>query len=384
MKLALFTDTYPPQVNGVAKTLKRLVHHLEKRNIPHIVFAPDSNQEELYADNIHRFISMSFFLYPECRIALPNLLKIKKQLHHFKPDLLHIATPFNLGLSGLTYGKKQQIPMVASYHTHFDHYLHYYHLEWFSNLLWRYMEWFHQPFSKIYVPSTETKEHLEKRNFANLALWRRGVDSELFHPLRSSSGFRDRYQLKRNYLFLFVGRLAPEKSLDVLQKIITQMPDELNREVDWLIVGEGPLRGALEQDMPSNVTFTGYLQGEELAQAYAASHLFVFPSTTETFGNVALEALSSGTPAVVANKGGVTEIVTHKKTGMIAEANNHDDFIQHILTLVNKPSLLKEMGLNTRQYALSQSWDTIFDNLLASYEEVIARKVLQTKYQKAL
>jgi glycosyltransferase involved in cell wall biosynthesis len=382
MKLALFTDTYPPQVNGVAKTLKRLVHHLEKRNIPHLVFAPDSHQEELYADNIHRFVSMSFFLYPECRIALPNLLKIKKQLQQFKPDLLHIATPFNLGLSGLTYGKKQQIPMVASYHTHFDHYLKYYHLELFSNLLWRYMKWFHQPFSKIYVPSTETKEHLEHRNFTNIDLWRRGVDSELFHPFQSSNELRYRYQLKRKYLFLFVGRLAPEKNLDILKKIITQMPHELNQESDWLVVGEGPLRETLQQEMTNNVTFTGYLQGEQLAQAYAAADLFVFPSTTETFGNVALEALSSGTPAVVANKGGVTEIVTHKQTGMIAKANNHDDFIEHILTLIHKPSLLKEMRFNARQYALSQSWHTIFDNLLASYEEVIYHN--HTNYFRAL
>src|SRR5690606_36062150 len=149
MKIAIFTDTYYPEVNGVARTLKRFTDYLEEQAIDVKVFAPMSDSNEYVSNHIHRFKSLSFFLYPECRLAFPKMHQIRDELEKFSPDLIHVATPFNLGFCGSYYAKKLNIPLVGSYHTDFDFYLKYYDLQFLSNPLWSYMKWFHRPFQKI-------------------------------------------------------------------------------------------------------------------------------------------------------------------------------------------------------------------------------------------
>ena len=148
MRIAIFSDTYVPEVNGVAKTLSKYTHYLEERGIEYQLFIPKSQSLVPAVPHVQRFKSLPFILYPDCRLALPNPVYIKQTLQEFRPDLIHIATPFNLGLQGLHYGKKLQIPMVASYHTHFDDYLNYYHLQFMKNWIWKYMEWFHRQWRK--------------------------------------------------------------------------------------------------------------------------------------------------------------------------------------------------------------------------------------------
>ncbi|WP_338035664.1 glycosyltransferase family 1 protein [Halalkalibacterium halodurans] len=372
MRIALFTDTYIPQVNGVARTMKRLVDHLEKRQVEYALYMPETIEKlDRFESNIHTFASLPFFLYPECRIALPNVFKLRQQLTSFQPDLLHIATPFNVGLSGLQHGKKYGIPMVGSYHTHFDHYLHYYKLQFMSAWLWKYVKWFHQPFERTFVPSVETMRHLQKHGFQRLALWTRGVDCERFHPKQRHRSYASNLLPKDKAVLLYVGRLAPEKDLATLVAIMAQLPQELNEKIQWMIVGDGPSLPEMKKQCPTNVTFTGYLKGEELAAAYASADLFVFPSATETFGNVVLESFASGTPAIVADRGGVTEIVEHGKSGMICKAGDVHSFIQAIEHLLMNRSKRAEMGYEARQYALTQSWERIFDDLLEQYEQVI-------------
>lgn len=183
MRIALFTDTYEPDVNGVARTLARWVKYLEARNIPCKVYAPDHNRMEHVRENmVERFFSIPFMLYPECRLAVPNPVSVRKSLLRFNPTLIHVATPFNMGLFGLRLAKKHDIPLVASYHTHFDRYLSYYRLQWMEPMLWRYMHWFHQDCRKIFVPSRSTLRHLRKKGFENLEVWGRGVDTKRFRP----------------------------------------------------------------------------------------------------------------------------------------------------------------------------------------------------------
>ena len=148
---------------------------------------------EYVTDHIHRFESLSFFLYPECRLALPNLLQIKAELQDFSPDIIHVATPFNMGLCGVYYAKKLNIPLVGSYHTDFDQYLKYYDLQFFSKWVWKYMNWFHSPFQKLFVPSKETLQQLNGRNFKNLEIWPRGVDCQLFHPHYDKISVHEKY-----------------------------------------------------------------------------------------------------------------------------------------------------------------------------------------------
>ncbi|RSK28250.1 glycosyltransferase family 1 protein [Bacillus sp. HMF5848] len=372
MKIAIFTDTFSPDVNGVARTLKRFTDYLQSQNIEFRVFAPDSNSDrDIFSTHIRRFASLPFFLYPECRVALPNMLSIKTELQAFQPDIIHIATPFNIGLCGLHYAKKFNIPVVGSYHTDFDHYLEYYDLQFLSKLLWRYMHWFHEPLRKIFVPSIDTLEHLKRHGFTNLSVWSRGVDFTLFHPNYDKTIVREKFNISEKYILTYVGRLAPEKDVQLLPTLARSIPDYLRNEVHWLIVGDGPSKEEIMKDAPINMTFAGYQSGKGLAASYAASDLFVFPSTTETFGNVVLEALACGTPAICANAGGVKNIVQHGKTGMLCTPKDINDFQSAITHLLRENELRTKMGTAANAYARTQSWEKIFDQLLFEYEKAI-------------
>lgn len=371
MKIAIFTDTFAPDVNGVARTLKRFTDYLEVNGHEFIVFAPESTKESRFSSHIHRFTSMPFFLYPECRLALPNMIQVKSKLQRFKPDLIHVATPFNIGLCGIHYAKKLNIPLVGSYHTDFDQYLSYYDLQIFSKILWKYMHWFHRSFEKIFVPSQETLKQLQKQKFKNLHIWGRGVDCSLFHPHYSNDELFKKYHIKEKFLLSYVGRLAPEKDIDTLLQISHELPKELQHNIHWLIVGDGPYKEEMMKKAPINMTFAGYLTGETLAKVYANSHLFIFPSPTETFGNVVLEAHAAGTPVIGANSGGVKNIIQQGRTGYLCEPKNIEQFSNAIITLLTNPSLQLQMSDQARKYALTQSWNAIFDNLLDEYEEVI-------------
>lgn len=377
MKLALFSDTFHPQINGVARTLKRFTSYLETNGVDYKVIMPSFEEvQETEGKQYYAMKSLPLFLYPECRLAIPQFKALNDELNKFKPDLLHIATPFNIGLFGMRYGKKESIPMVASYHTHFDRYLAYYHLDFLSPLLWRYLQWFHKPFEKIFVPSEETRKILYTKSFTSIEIWSRGVDCMMFTPQNRDFHVREEYKITQKYIFLFVGRLAPEKNLNILKEMIDKLPSPLSENVHWLIVGDGPSRRDVEQweTEYSNVTCAGYLSGEDLARVYASADLFVFPSSTETFGNVVLEAAASGLPAIVSDSGGVAEIVQDGVTGRICKAREADSFIQNIVSIMEDPMLLGSMKRKARNYAMTQSWSAIFGNLLMQYEEVIYTK----------
>ncbi|KUP06607.1 glycosyl transferase [Bacillus coahuilensis p1.1.43] len=374
MRVAIFTDTYYPQVNGVARTLKRLTEQMSKRGYEYEVFAPEIDNSPLYP-NVHQFTSIPFLFYPECRTAFANPKTIEKRLKEFKPDLIHITTPLTLGLYGLHAAKKLKIPVVGSYHTHFDLYLDYYKMSWISPLLWKYMKWFHAPFEKIFVPSQETKLHLETQGFTDLSIWSRGVNCEIFTPDKREEGrlhLKDKYSISSENIALYVGRLAPEKDLNTLIYSIKNTSVKTKEDLHWIIVGDGPcmeeLKGELEEE---KVLFTGYLSGNEIAMMYAAADVFLFPSATETFGNVVLESLSSGVPSIVSNQGGVKDIVTHEINGLKCEAGNGEQFVNALEYIINNPSVKHEMAKRARLYALEQSWDCIFDRLFSEYEEII-------------
>lgn len=370
-KIAIFTDTFSPDVNGVARTLKRLTDYFETLQIEYRVFAPESTKESRFNSHIHRFTSLPFHLYPECRIGFPNMFTINSELQKFKPDLIHIATPFNLGLAGLHFAKKLNIPVVGSYHTDFDYYLDFYDLRFLSNIIWRYMHWFHRPFEKIFVPSKETITVLRKHGFTNLHIWSRGVDCQLFHPFYQQNLTREKYRINEKFIFTYVGRLAPEKDVNTLMKIAHSLPESIKPNVHWLIIGDGPSKSEMVKKAPTNMTFAGYLAGEQLAQAYSNSDLFIFPSPTETFGNVVLESLACGTPVIGANSGGVKSIIRHNSNGMLCSPHDHEDFISAIILLIENSHLRNKMGTEGRKYAITQSWDAIFDNLIDHYHEVV-------------
>ncbi|NRD77397.1 glycosyltransferase family 1 protein [Bacillus sp. BRMEA1] len=371
MKIAIFTDTFYPEINGVARTLKRLTAYLEEKHISFKIFAPYSYDNDSNDTHILRIKSLPFYLYPECRLAIPNPLFIKKELQNFAPDVIHVVTPFTMGLCGTYFSRKLKIPLVGSYHTNFDSYLTFYNLSFLSKLLWKYMLWFYRPCKKIFVPSHETMHQLQKHGFQNLDIWTRGVNCELFHPFYHHDSIRKQYGISKKFLITYAGRLAPEKDVITFLHAAKLLPDEINQHIQWLVVGDGPLREELQHTAPENMLFTGYLSGNSLAEVYSASDLFVFPSSSETFGNVVLEALASGTPAICANSGGVKNIINAGKTGELCTPARPQEFAQAIHSLLINESLRKQMGIEGRKYALTQRWEAIFDQLICHYDHVV-------------
>ncbi|NOU81020.1 glycosyltransferase [Paenibacillus sp. LMG 31459] len=371
MRLALFTDTFLPQTNGVARTLSRLTGHLHRRGIEHLLFTPKSAPESSYPDPVRPIASIPFFLYPECRLALPGMSSIQSKLTAFAPDLIHLATPFNIGLSGLRYARKQQLPHVASYHTHFDRYLEYYKMRRIVPLYWKYMKWFHRSCDAVLAPSQETLASLRAEGFMRLRLWSRGVDCTLYSPEKRSEELRERYGMRAPLVMLYVGRIAPEKDITTLLLAMQLLPESVRSGVQLLIVGDGPLLPELRSQAPDNVTFTGAKHGEELAELYASADLFVFPSCTETFGNVVLEAMASGLPVIAADAGGTRDLVVPGVTGNPFEPRNPAALARGISILASQHALRASMGREGRRLALGRSWEHIFDGLIKDYEEVI-------------
>ncbi|MEC0167523.1 glycosyltransferase family 1 protein [Paenibacillus graminis] len=382
MRLALFTDTFLPQTNGVARTLGQLTAHLNRRGIEHLLFTPKSAPEDSYPDPVRPVASIPFFLYPECRLALPSMSSIQSQLNAFQPDLLHMSTPFNIGLCGLRYAHRQGLPHVASYHTHFDRYLEYYRMRRIVPLYWRYMKWFHRSCGATFAPSWETAEILREQGFERLRLWSRGIDCRQYSPdKRQAASVKERYGIAVPLVLLYVGRIAPEKDIATLLHALQLLPESVAAGVHLLVVGDGPLLPELRARAPRNVTFTGAKHGEELAELYASADLFVFPSSTETFGNVVLEAMASGLPVVAAGAGGSKELVMPGVTGVLFQPHDPGSLAEELCRMSSDSMLRTAMGSEGRRQALGRSWEQIFDGLIRDYEEIIDSRRIKASAQ---
>ncbi|NEW07207.1 glycosyltransferase family 1 protein [Paenibacillus sp. SYP-B3998] len=373
MRIALFTDTFLPDVNGVSKTLGRWTRFLESKGVECKVFAPTSMTEgDPDPFRVERFYSIPFLLYPECRLAIPNPLYIRKSLHAFQPTIIHCATPFNLGLFGLYYARKHGIPLVASYHTHFDQYLSHYKIPWVEPTLWKYMQWFHQSCRKVYVPSESTLHHLEAKGLRNLEIWSRGVDAGRFHPeVERHEVLSSRGVEASKFVLLYVGRLAPEKSVEIALETFAALPVTIRSNCHLIIAGDGPSAASLREGYgdQEGVTFTGFVEGKALADLYAAADLFIFPSATETFGNVVLESMAAGTAVIGVASGGVMDTIEDEVTGLLCPPGDVSAFVVAVRRLYESLETRLTLAKAGRAYALQQSWDQIFNKLYESYQE---------------
>lgn len=370
MRVAIFSDTYLPEINGVARTLGRWTAYLEKQGIDYMVFAPGHNQSVASSAEsaVKRSCSIPFLLYPECRFALPNPLDIKNALSAFRPTLIHVATPFMLGLFGQHYAKKHDIPLIASYHTNFDQYLPWYKVEWLSPVFWKYMHWFHADCRQIFVPSQSTKAYLMEKGFSRLEIWSRGVDTEKFCPdwrlLREETLLQHGADPEK-FTLLYVGRLAPEKSTEVLFDAWNQLSDALRDRSQLIIAGNGPQYESLvKRAQGQAIHCIGFVEGKELSRLYAAADLFVFPSATETFGNVVLEAMAAGTAVVGVAAGGVKDNIDDGVTGLLCSPGNAATFAAAITTLYHDEALRSQLAQGGLDYARQKSWNAVFDGLL--------------------
>jgi len=377
LKVAIFTDTFVPQVNGVARTMGRLAGALSERDISCLVLSPDTGFEDNRGYDLYFSQGFKFLVYPECKIALPNFSELCIRLDLFKPDVLHLATEFSMGLCGLKYASRARIPVVGSYHTNLPQYLSYYGFSFLSVWVWKYLCWFHNQCLKNYCPSKETLKLLSTKGVRNLDIWGRGVDTALFSPLKRKPSFKVQVGAEDKTVLLYVGRLAPEKDLDILINAF-RILNKYHRGIHLVITGEGPLSASLKREAPPGVTFTGYLHGEELAEAYASSDIFVFPSTTETYGNVILEAMASGLPVVASYSGGVKENLINFYNGLACRPQSCTDMVMAATALIEHEYLRKNLAAQARAHALTMSWDSVINKLIDGYAEVVAKNCRKT------
>jgi glycosyltransferase involved in cell wall biosynthesis len=372
MKIAYFIDTLPPHYDGVVKTMCHLIETLQSEKIDFIIFSsfkPDNQFD--WADQVHKVISVPFIFYRDYRLGLPYFQGIHQKLDEFKPDLIHAVGPTLLSLYGIRYAQKRKIKTVASYHTNFISYFPYYKmpkiLEKFALFL---QNRFYNRCDRVYVPSNHALEELRSLGIKKIEVWKRGINLDIFSPENKNDDIRKSINANDHPILLYVGRLVKEKDLNDLIAAHSILKKNCY-EYKLVLVGDGPMRMKLQRKAP-DAHFTGFLSGKELAEWYASSDLLVFPSTTETFGNVILEAFASGIPAIVVNKGGVTDIINNGKNGLIAKANSPRDFVEKIEFLLKDTSGMKRMGEVAKESAKNRSWQSVNLALLRSYEKVLS------------
>lgn len=372
LRLAIFTDTYSPQVNGVARTLERLVQAAEARGAAVRVETVE-DPGATPAARERRWSSAPFWAYPQLRIAAPNRAAVLDGLRAFRPTLVHASTPFGVGLAGRRAARALGVPLVTSYHTAFTEYLKHYKLSALDALAWPILRWFHNSGVRTFAPSRLVASDLAARDFRNLRVWGRGVDPLRFHPRFRSSQMREAMGAsERELVVAYVGRLAPEKGIHVALEGLQQVVAQSVGRVRIAIAGDGPDEARCRAMAPCGTWFAGSLHGEALSQFYASADLFVFPSTTETFGNVVLEAMASGLPVVAPDVGATLELA-NAQTAQLFRAGDATSLAQSLLSLIaNEPSrvALRAAGLGV---ASARSWDAVWDGLFAEYLQVLTK-----------
>jgi glycosyltransferase involved in cell wall biosynthesis len=376
MRIALFSDTLWPQVNGVSLTLRRLVDFLEARDCRTLVVGPragDGGGASLAprSAQVIRIAGLPLPRYPELKIAAPWSRRALDAAREFEPEVVHVLTEFTIGWLGLRTARRLGAPVVSSFHTDFPRYIGYYGLGAFSGVLWRYLRWFHERTKVTYCPSAVTREQLRRRGFGDVRIWGRGVDLRRFAPDRRDPALRSRQGPPSALHLLYVGRLAPEKDLDLLFDAVRRLPAT---DFHLIVTGDGPHAARARARAPANATFTGYLTGSELSATFASADLFVFPSRTETYGNAVLEALASGLPVVAFAEGGVLENVRDGVNGSLCPPGDVDAFVAAILRLAREPGLRARQARAARAWAERRTWDRAFDGLLAGYREAAGRR----------
>lgn len=368
MKIAIFTDTFLPEINGVTKTLSKMKNYLDTTNIEYKFFIPGKENEK--KDNIVSFSSFNFFLYPERKIAIPRYREIRTNLDEFKPDLIFIVTPFAIGLTGFRYAKEKGIPVVSNYSTDFPRYLKHYKLEILENAVWSFFRWFHS-FSYINLcPSIATKTDMERHGITNVELWGRGIETSEFSPKQRSEDLRKKYCDEDEKVLLYVGRVAPEKELEVLMDAV-KILNKKNLKFKLLVIGDGPSKQEFENQNIENVVFVGYKTGEELKTYYASADIFAFPSSSETYGNVVLEAMASGLPVVAPFAGGVQENLIDMENGMAFDVGDSEDMAEKIESLLKDEELIARFSKKARNHTLTKNWNEIYTNLFSRFNQVV-------------
>ena len=370
MRIALFTETFLPKIDGIVTRLCHTVEQLQRLGDQVLVISPAGGLTDYKGARIYGVEGVPLPLYPELKLGIPHP-GIGVELEKFRPDLIHVANPAILGLGGLYYAKKLNIPLVASYHTHFPQYLHHYGLGMLEEVLWSMLRAAHNQAQLNLCTSTVMVKELQAHGIERLDLWQRGVDTEMFQPSLASVEMRDRLSLGNPdcNLLLYVGRLGAEKEIERIKPVLEKIPNSR-----LALVGDGPNRQVLEAHFRGTPThFVGYLRGKDLAAAYASADAFIFPSRTETLGLVLLEAMAAGTPVVAARSGGIPDIVTDGVNGYLFDPRQEDGAITATQRLFDNSQEREILRQNARKEAESWGWAAATQQLRRYYQGILSR-----------
>lgn len=375
LRVCLITETYFPQVNGVSRTLDHLVRFLTGQGHEVHVVAPRYQEGTSLpvGARLTAFPAFPLPFYPEilaCPVRAPQLARV---LDAFGPHVVHLATEGPLGLAGLRASRARRLPVVSSFHTHFPRYLAFYRLGGLAPAAWRYLSWFHNRTAATLCPTASVREDLERRGFRNVAVWSRGVDADLFRPDRRDPSLRRLWGVgTEDTVLAYAGRLAAEKNLPLLLEAFRLLPPDLSCRL--VLIGDGPLRAKLEgapEVRQGRVILTGYRRGEDLARAYASADIFVFPSVTDTFGNVLLEAMASGLPAVAFRVSGPGDVVRDGQTGCLAPETTAPCLAAAVADLAAAPLRRRVMGKGARLWAESQTLEAVNATVVEAYRRAL-------------
>lgn len=368
MKIALFTETFLPKVDGIVTRLTKTVEHLVRAGDEVLLFCPEGAPSLYMGARVIGVPALPLPLYPELKLALPRPA-VAEALEAFQPDVVHVVNPAVLGLGGIWMARTRQIPLVASYHTHLPKYLEHYGMGVLEPLLWELLKAAHNQAVLNLCTSSVMVEELAQRGIQHTALWQRGVDTEMFRPKLRSDAMRRRLMGRHpdsDSLLLYVGRLSAEKQIERIRPVLDALP-----QARLALVGDGPHRAQLEKVFEGTATtFVGYLGGEELAGAYASADAFLFPSSTETLGLVLLEAMAAGCPVVGANRGGIPDIVTDGVNGCLYDPDDDASLTAATLRLLASPEQREQLRLAARHEAERWGWAGATAQLRRFYRDV--------------
>ena len=359
MKIAFFTETFLPKVDGIVTRLTKTIEYLVKNGDDVIVFCPEGSPNNYKGAKIIGVAAMPLPLYPELKLGLPGPA-VSEALEEFQPDLIHVVNPAVLGLGGIWLAKTNNIPLIASYHTHLPKYLEHYGMGMLEPLLWELLKAAHNQALLNLCTSTAMVNELESKGIRRTALWQRGVDTNSFKPEYRNQEMRAKLLGKypdTGSLLIYVGRLSAEKQIERIKPVLEKIPD-----ASLALVGDGPYRNQLEKIFENTKTnFIGYLAGEELASAYASGDIFLFPSSTETLGLVLLEAMAAGCPVIGANKGGIPDIINDGINGCLYDPDQKDNGKESLIAATKKilqdSSKKEKMRIAARTEAEKWDWN---------------------------
>ena len=379
MKIAFFTETFLPKVDGIVTRLTKTVKHLIEAGDEVIVFCPEGCPSNYMGAKVVGVPAMPLPLYPELKLGLPGPA-VSDALDDFQPELVHVVNPAVLGLGGIWLAKTNNIPLIASYHTHLPKYLEHYGMGMLEPLLWELLKAAHNQAVLNLCTSTAMVKELSEKGIQHTALWQRGVDTETFRPELRKDEMRRRLLGKFNdegALLIYVGRLSAEKQIERIKPVLQALPHSR-----LALVGDGPHRQQLEKTFENTATnFVGYLSGEELASAYASGDAFLFPSSTETLGLVLLEAMAAGCPVIGANRGGIPDIITDGVNGCMFDPDGKnkgsESLIQATQRLLSNDLEHQLMRKAAREEAEKWGWASATEQLRSYYRQILTEESIK-------